>query len=173
MLDVCYRGRNGHPGRTCPCIKKPETGAYPGYSASSCKSLQPQFRGKMRKFPRHFKGHFSIGNVQVRILPSQPAIPAIGQASRETRKRAGNPGFSRIHFRLWTSGWPSWRRKSTKVSGHLREYSRFRETMGGDRFDHDCRPTRALCLGAVFHHAALSSEPIAQSTSAITQLNGN
>src|SRR4051794_24300257 len=54
--------------------QEPETAAYPEYSACSCKSLQPGFRGKMRKFPRHFKGHFSIGNVQVRILPAQPGL---------------------------------------------------------------------------------------------------
>jgi hypothetical protein len=39
------------------------------------------------------------------------------------------------------------RRKSPKVSGHFREYSRFGETIGGDGFDQDCRPTMALCLG--------------------------
>jgi hypothetical protein len=32
----------------------------------------------------------------------------------------------------------SWRRKSAKVSGLDREYSRFAETIGGDWFDHDC-----------------------------------
>jgi hypothetical protein len=75
--------------------------------------------------------------------PSQPFLP-FGQASQETREWAGNPSFSRIRFRLWTFALPSWRWKSTKVSGLLREYSRFGETMGGDRFDHDCRPTEAV-----------------------------
>jgi hypothetical protein len=27
-----------------------------------------------------------------------------------------------------------------EISGLLRKYSRFGETMGGDRLDHDCRP---------------------------------
>jgi hypothetical protein len=36
------------------------------------KVSNPRFRGKVRKFPRHFKGHFSIGNMQVRILRGQP-----------------------------------------------------------------------------------------------------
>ncbi len=31
-----------------------------------------------------------------------------------------------------------------KVSGLVREYSRFAETIGGDRFDHHCRPTGAI-----------------------------
>jgi hypothetical protein len=42
---------------------------------------------------------------------------------------------------------PNLRRKSPKVSGRFRRYSRFGETIGGDRFDHDCRPTMALCAG--------------------------
>lgn len=33
-----------------------------------------------------------------------------------------------------------------KVSGLVREYSRFAETIDRDGFDHDCRPTLALCL---------------------------
>ena len=40
---------------------------------TAAKVSNPRFRGKVRKFPRHFKGHFSIGNIQVRILPGQPA----------------------------------------------------------------------------------------------------
>jgi hypothetical protein len=38
----------------------------------TAKVSNPRFQAKVRKFPRHFKGHFSIGNVQVRILPGQP-----------------------------------------------------------------------------------------------------
>jgi hypothetical protein len=84
---------------------------------------------------------FRIRHIEVRILPPQPASPAFGQVSQETRGRAGNPGLSRIRFRLWTPGLPRRRRKSAKVSGPLRDISRFGETLGGDRFDHDCRPT--------------------------------
>jgi len=36
------------------------------------------------------------------------------------------------------------RQESPKVSGLVREYSRFAETFGGDGFDHDCRPTNAV-----------------------------
>jgi hypothetical protein len=36
------------------------------------------------------------------------------------------------------------RRKSPKVSGLVGEYSRFAETIGGDWFDHDCRPRPAV-----------------------------
>jgi hypothetical protein len=31
-----------------------------------------------------------------------------------------------------------------KVSGSVREYSRFGETIGGDKFDQDCRPRVAV-----------------------------
>jgi hypothetical protein len=54
--------------------------------------------------------------------------------------------FSRIRFRLSTSCSPNSRRKSPKVSGLVRECSHFAETIGGDWFDHDCRPTRAAHL---------------------------
>jgi hypothetical protein len=47
----------------------------------------------------------------------------------------------RIRFSILSPGLPNSRRKSPKVSGRLREYSRFGETIGGDRFDQDCRPT--------------------------------
>jgi hypothetical protein len=33
-----------------------------------------------------------------------------------------------------------------KVSGRVRRYSRFAETIGGDKFDHDCRPILAVDL---------------------------
>jgi hypothetical protein len=84
-----------------------------------------------------------IRHIEVRILPRQPAIPALGSAPEEKREWAGNPGFSRIRFRLQTPGLPKLRKKSSKVSGQIRKYSRFAETIGGDRFDHHCRPSPA------------------------------
>jgi hypothetical protein len=85
------------------------------------------------EFAQHFKGAFSIGNVRVRSLPGQPAIPAFGPGPQKTRERAGNPGFSRVRLRLWTPKSIIAGRQSAKVSGHTREYSRFTETVGGDR----------------------------------------
>jgi hypothetical protein len=79
----------------------------------------------------------------VRSLRGQPAIPAFGQASQETREWAGNPGFWRIRCRLWTPGSPDLRWKSQKVSRPDREYSRLTETIGGDGFDQNCRPNSA------------------------------
>jgi hypothetical protein len=74
----------------------------------------------------------SIRNARVRILSLQPPSPAFGPASQETREWAGNPGFSRIRFHLWPPALPNLRCKLRKVSGFLREYSRFGETVGGD-----------------------------------------
>jgi len=103
------------------------------------------------KLPQDFKGPFSIGNVGVRSSTWQPRSPAFGQASQGTREGSGNPGFSRIRFRLWTTASPRLRRKSLKVSGLLRKYSRFAETLGGDWFDHDCRRSRQW-MWRLFRH---------------------
>ena len=43
---------------------------------------------------------FRTRHMEVRILPPQPATSALGLAYQETRERAGNPGFSRIRFRI-------------------------------------------------------------------------
>jgi hypothetical protein len=101
------------------------------------------------EFARHFKGAFSIGNVRVRSFPGQPRIPAFCQASQETAEWAGNPRFSRIRLGLWTPALPNLRGKSPKVSGRFRKYSRFGETITGDKFDPDCRPTLALIFGPI------------------------
>ena len=81
---------------------------------------------------------------EVRSLKPQPRIPAFCRASQETRERAGNPGFSRICFGLRTPALTNIRRKSPKVSGRFREYSRFGETIGRDEFDQHRRPRVAV-----------------------------
>ena len=55
---------------------------------AAAKVSKSGFRGKVRKFLRHFKGHCSIGNVQVRILPGQPGSAALGETVPDTRKKA-------------------------------------------------------------------------------------
>jgi len=45
------------------------------------------------------------------------------------------------------SGSPNLRWDLPKVSGLVREYPRFAETIGGDWFDHDCRPMSAVGFG--------------------------
>jgi hypothetical protein len=116
-----------------PCVKKLETVAYPRYSASSCKSLQPQFRGKMRKFLRHFKGHFLIGNVQVRILPGQPGIAAVRNWPLTMAEKPASGGLCNSAAGLQTPNLVEYGAKSSKVSGRSLKYSRFRETAAGDR----------------------------------------
>ena len=131
------------------CADRP----FPGYFRDGCVSRERSLR--LQKSPTRSnqenapdsrdisKGVFSFGNVQVRSLRGQPATPAFGQAPQEPRQWAGNPGFSRIRLRLRTPGSPTLRWKSPKVSGLVRDYSRFAETIGGDWFDHHCRRLRA------------------------------
>jgi hypothetical protein len=90
-------------GGTCTQHQKTRDGCVPKYSASSCKSLQPQFRGKMRKFPRHFKGHFSIGNIQVRVLSGQPGSHSTQDSTVEKcRKCPPNAAFCKFVLCLYT-----------------------------------------------------------------------
>jgi hypothetical protein len=49
---------------------------YPQLTAAKVSKLE--ISRKVRKLPRHFKGHFPIGTVQVRILRGQPPIRAFG-----------------------------------------------------------------------------------------------
>src|SRR4051794_31662463 len=96
------------------------------------KSPAADFEEKCGNSPDVLKGFSQSGM-------SKFESSAFCQASQETREWAADPGFSRIHFGLWSPGLPKWRRKSAKVSGILPEYSRFGETMGGDRFDQTLR----------------------------------
>jgi hypothetical protein len=70
----------------------------------------------------------------------QPGSPTDARIGRKSRLFA-------IQVCLWTPGSPDMRRKSPKVSGLVCEYSRFADTTGGDKFDHDCRPSLAEIEG--------------------------
>lgn len=79
---------------------------------------------------------FRIRHIEVRILPPQPRIPAVCQASQETREWAGNPGFSRIRFGLWTPALPNLRRnrrKSPAVSANIPVLGRLSAETGSIR----------------------------------------
>jgi hypothetical protein len=54
----------------------------------AAKVSNPKFRGKVWKFPRYFKGHLSIGNVQVRILPGQPGSHSTQDSTVENAESA-------------------------------------------------------------------------------------
>src|ERR1700722_4162817 len=58
-----------------------ETGGAPATQLLAAKVSDPEFLGNVRKFGRHFKGLFLIGNVRVRILPGQPASHSTGDSS--------------------------------------------------------------------------------------------
>jgi hypothetical protein len=51
------------------CVRKLETGAYPGYSASSCKISNPNFAEKNGNFPDISKGISQLG--MCKFEPSQ------------------------------------------------------------------------------------------------------
>jgi hypothetical protein len=71
---------------------------------TAAKVSNPKFRGKVRKFSRHFKGHFSIGNVQVRILRGQPGSAALGESAPDIAERPANGGLLRISHQSPGSG---------------------------------------------------------------------
>jgi hypothetical protein len=93
--------------------------------------------------------------------PSQ-AFVRFARLPRRRENRPEIPAFRAFDFRLGTVGSAISRRKSLKVSGHVREYSRFAETIGGDRFDQDCRPTIALCLDRLSYPHHLGKGPLAR-----------
>ena len=47
-----------------------------------------RFRANEGKFPRHFKGVFRTGNMEVRILPGQPVSRALRESISDTRRKA-------------------------------------------------------------------------------------
>jgi hypothetical protein len=105
-----------------------ETGAYSECSAFGCKNLQPCISRKSAKFSRHFKGHFRIGNVRVRILPGQPASPAPAEFTHRNLKNARQ---LRAFAIKWTvSGLPIWqieglkRRKSLAACRNIPVFGR-------------------------------------------------
>src|SRR3954454_13307612 len=81
---------------------------------------------------RHFKGLLAFGNVEVRSLPHQPAIPVFREFSSLDMKRPAKCGLFSL---LTVSGDRRSNflaREFPKVSSRTREYSRFLETGPGD-----------------------------------------
>ena len=70
---ACCWNYNGSTGAGEP--REPEAGGVPATQLLAAKVSDPEFWGNVRKFRRHFKGLFLIGNVRVRILPGQPRSP--------------------------------------------------------------------------------------------------
>jgi hypothetical protein len=94
-------------------------GTHRGVQLTAAKVSDPGIRAKVRKFRRHFKGHFSIGNVLVRILPGQPRIPCFREFPSLDEKGPPNAGFSHRRKSLETdvrTFWPEYSQKSPAES---------------------------------------------------------
>src|SRR5579863_1857323 len=98
---------------------------------AAAKVSEPEFCGNMRKFWRDFKGLFPIRNVQVRILPGQPASSGFVQVSLRERKRPANSGLSRTrrqsppsHLTLLTLQIAESLRLGPRIFGRYRRRSR-------------------------------------------------
>jgi hypothetical protein len=115
-----------------PKSRNPETGAYQGCQLTVAKVFNSKFRGKVRNLPRHFKGHFSIGNVQLRILPGQPTSPAIEDIIREPAERAAIGELLQLDMGLSTPKSRNLEVISAKVSSGYHGNSHFWETRAGD-----------------------------------------
>ena len=93
---------------------------------------RPQISRNEAKFPKHFKDRLSIGNVGVRSSVRQPRSTAFGYASLSARKRPPTAAEHRRGFSLRAPISRFQSAKLPKVSGPIREYSRFQETAAGD-----------------------------------------
>jgi hypothetical protein len=90
----------------------------------AAKVSNPKFRGKVWKFPRYFKGHLPIGNVQVRILPGQPASPPPRDFALSNARNARHGGFCKLARCLQAPYFGALAAKMPKVSGRMPDYSR-------------------------------------------------
>jgi len=118
-------------------------------SCSLDRRLTARSRTGVSAFERTLEGCSSaFHHLKVRNRPPQPASPAFGDSLQPAPYRPGNPGFFGIRLSLQTPGLLIYGEKWRKVSGRFPKNSRFTETIGGDRFDHDCCPTLALSFGS-------------------------
>jgi hypothetical protein len=62
---------------------------------AAAKVSKSSFRPKQRKFRRHFKGVFSNGNIEVRILPSQPRTTSTRDSGHLVGENPAKYGLSR------------------------------------------------------------------------------
>ena len=120
-------------------------------------------RPKSVEFPVKFPVCRESTRRQVRsVLRRQPGIAAFGETMLPARHRPGNGGFSRIRLCLRTPNSLVSGPNLPKVSSRVRGNSRFAETIGGDQFDHDCRPSfpSKIAQHHPSHAARLSLPPL-------------
>ena len=112
----------------------------PNFVSCGAKNLQGKNQGKRREILPIFQRDYfnrecasSIPSWSASHSCVRPGLPRDARMARKSRL------FAHSSLSL-DSNSPDMGRKSPKVSGPVREYSRFAETIGGDWFDHDCRP---------------------------------
>jgi hypothetical protein len=112
----------------------------------AAKVSNPRFRAKVRKFPRHFKGHFSIGNMQVRILRGQPGIPRFREFPSLDEEGPAKRGLFSLPLVSGDRCSNFFGQEFLKVSSRIQENSCFLETLLGDRRINPLRARRASAL---------------------------
>jgi hypothetical protein len=127
-------------------------------------NLQAQISGKQGNFLKHLKGDFVNGNVRVRSLPGQPAIPAFhpalpgdgcdqhcvasqavrafGQTARLVRKGPQLAGFLAFGKVSGRHNWIRRPTKSRKSPADTREIPVFGRQWAETRFDQHCKAGR-------------------------------
>jgi hypothetical protein len=74
----------------------------PTSQLAAAKVSDLRFRANEGKFPRHFKGVFRTGNMEVRILPGQPGSARSREFPSLDEKGPLNAGFSHRYSSLET-----------------------------------------------------------------------
>src|ERR1700730_7308848 len=122
--------RNGYR----PRVKNPETGAYLGCSASSCKSLQPQISRESAEIPPIFQRVF-LNRECASSNPPRSARQSLNcrLLARESDKYPPIASFCELAVRLYTPTLNTLGAKSPIVSSLHLKYSRFSETRAEDR----------------------------------------
>jgi hypothetical protein len=116
---ACCWNYNGSTGAGEP--REPEAGGVPATQLLAAKVSDPEFWGNVRKFRRHFKGLFLIGNVRVRILPGQPAILVFREFPSFDEKGPQNVGFSHRRLSLETGSRTFWAENSQKSPAEFKK----------------------------------------------------
>jgi hypothetical protein len=117
-----------------PRVKNPATGAYPGCSASSCKSLQPQIWRKSAEIPPTFQRAF-LNREYASSNPPRSASQSLNLRLLvdESDKCPPIAAFRELTLCLCAPKLNNLSAKSPIVSSPHMKYSRFWETCAGDR----------------------------------------
>jgi hypothetical protein len=147
-----------------------ETDAYPDSELAAAIVSDPKFRVNGRKFLRHFKGVFRSGNMEVRILPGQPASPKVRVLTLSSSRKARQ--WRAFAIQGSVSGIPNSknampiRRKSPAPTANI---PLFRRQPPETRFDHPCVPGAAehsisasLCEARFYHSCKRRSDSLEQ-----------